>query len=147
MQMATTHQAAMMMARRLNRVDNTQQPDSAERALNKTARNFAAQMDTLKRYRSKGQQTVRVERVTVEPGAQAVVGNVNHGGRGRDEKWRRPHASGKCCAQMQRKIKAQRQAMPRPCRSGLGGLPDARRRRQRKAGLCASELETWRAQR
>jgi len=33
----------------------------------------------LKRYRSKG-QTVRVERVTVESGGQAVVGNVNRGG-------------------------------------------------------------------
>ena len=31
---------------------------------------------------SKGQQVVRVERVNVEAGAQAVVGNVTHGGRG-----------------------------------------------------------------
>lgn len=84
-QMAATHQATMMLARRLNHVENIQQQDAAERALNKTARTFAAQMDTLKRYRSKGQQTVRVERVTVEPGAQAVVGNVTHGGRGYDE--------------------------------------------------------------
>ncbi len=84
-QMAAIHQATMMMARRLNHVDNIPQQDSAEKALNKLARTFAAQMDTLKRYRSKGQQTVRVERVTVEPGAQAIVGNVNHGGRGRDE--------------------------------------------------------------
>ena len=30
-------------------------------------------------------QQVRVERVTVESGAQAVVGNVNHGGRGHGE--------------------------------------------------------------
>ena len=84
-QMATIHQATMMMARRLNHVDTIQQQDSAERALNKLARTFASQMDTLKRYRSKGQQTVRVERVTIEPGAQAVVGNVNHGGRGDNE--------------------------------------------------------------
>ncbi|SMC69220.1 hypothetical protein [Primorskyibacter flagellatus] len=80
-QMAAIHQATMMLARRLNHVDNIPQQDAAERALNKLARTFAAQMDTLKRYRSKGQQTVRVERVTVESGAQAVVGNVNQGGR------------------------------------------------------------------
>lgn len=83
-QMAAIHQATMMMARRLNHVENLPQQDSAERALNKLARTFAAQMDTLKRYRSKGQQTVRVERVTIEPGAQAVVGNVHHGGGGNE---------------------------------------------------------------
>ena len=47
---------------------------------------FAAQMETLKRYRSKGKQTVRVERVSVESGGQAVVGAVNHGGSVRDER-------------------------------------------------------------
>jgi hypothetical protein len=47
--------------------------------LNKLARTYAAQMDTLKRYRSKGQM-VRVERVTVESGGQAIVGNVSKGG-------------------------------------------------------------------
>jgi len=85
-QMAATHQAAMMMAKKLNHISTIQQQDAAERAMNKLARSFTAQMDTLKRYRSKGQQTVRVERVTVEPGGQAVVGNVHHGGRGQDEK-------------------------------------------------------------
>jgi len=85
-QMAATHQATMMLARRLNHVENIPQQDAAERALNKLARSYAAQMDTLKRYRSKGQQTVRVERVTVESGGQAFVGNVEAGGRGREEK-------------------------------------------------------------
>lgn len=85
-QMAATHQATMMLARRLNHVENIPQQDAAERALNKLARSYAAQMDTLKRYRSKGQQTVRVERVTVESGGQAVVGHVESGGRGREGK-------------------------------------------------------------
>lgn len=85
-QMAATHQAAMMFARRLNHVENIPQQDSAERAFNKLLRSYAAQVEALKRYRSKGQQVVRVERVTVESGAQAVVGNVNHGGRGGDGK-------------------------------------------------------------
>lgn len=84
-QMAATHQAAMMLARRLNHVETIPQQDAAERAFNKLLRSYAAQMETLKRYRSKGQQVVRVERVTVESGAQAVVGAVNHGGRAEDE--------------------------------------------------------------
>jgi hypothetical protein len=47
----------------------------------KLARTFAAQVEALKRYRSRGDQTVRVEHVTVNEGGQAIVGNVNHGGR------------------------------------------------------------------
>ena len=80
-QMAATHQATMMLARRLNHVQNLPQQDAAEQALNKTARTYAAQMDTLKRYRSKGKQVVRVERVTVADGGQAIVGNVEFKGR------------------------------------------------------------------
>lgn len=79
-QMAATHQATMMMAKRLNQASNLPQQEAAERAFNKLTRSYVAQMETLKRYRSKGQQTVRVERVTVEEGGQAIVGNVQHGG-------------------------------------------------------------------
>jgi len=81
-QMGAIHNATMMLARGLNHVDSLPQQDLAERALNKLARTFAAQMDTLKRYRSKGQQTVRVERVTVQDGGQAIVGTVESGGAG-----------------------------------------------------------------
>ena len=84
-QMAALHQATMMMARRLNHVENIPQQDAAERALNKLTRSYAAQMDTLKRYRSKGKQVVRVERVTVQDGGQAIVGNVQRGGGGDNE--------------------------------------------------------------
>lgn len=85
-QMAVTHQALMAFARRLNHVETIPQQDAAERAFNKLARSYAAQMDTLKRYRSSGQQVVRVERVTVHEGGQAIVGSVAHGGRVVDEK-------------------------------------------------------------
>jgi hypothetical protein len=75
-QMAATHNAIMTFGRRLNhRVDSPQQ-DSAERAFNKLARTFAAQVETLKRYRG-GEQTMRVENVTVNDGGQAIVGNVS----------------------------------------------------------------------
>jgi len=81
-QMAATHNAVMTFARRLNHVDNIQQQDSAERAFNKLARTFAAQVEALKRYRSSGDQTMRVEHVTVNEGGQAIVGNVTGIGRG-----------------------------------------------------------------
>ncbi|GAB5437846.1 hypothetical protein [Falsiruegeria mediterranea] len=84
-QMGAIHQATMMMARRLNHVETLAQQDSAERALNKLARTFASQVETLKKYRSKADQTVRVERVEVQEGGQAIVGNVSNGGRGNEE--------------------------------------------------------------
>jgi hypothetical protein len=81
-QMAAVHTATMTWAQRLAHVKTIPQQDSAERAFNKLARTFAAQVEALKRYRSRGDQTVRVEHVTVNEGGQAIVGNVSHGGRG-----------------------------------------------------------------
>ncbi len=85
-QMAAVHNATMTFARRLNHVDNIPQQDSAERAFNKLARTFAAQVEALKRYRTGGEQKVTVEHVTVNEGGQAIVGNVTHGGRGASKK-------------------------------------------------------------
>jgi hypothetical protein len=85
-QMAATHNAVMTFARRLNHVENIPQQDSAERAYNKLARTYVAQVEALKRYRSAGDQTVRVEHVTVNEGGQALVGNVTTGGRSSPEK-------------------------------------------------------------
>lgn len=85
-QMGAIHQATMMMARRLNHVDNIRQQDAAERALNKLARTYSMQMEALKRYRTGGQQKVTVEHVTVNAGGQAIVGAVAHGGRGSNAK-------------------------------------------------------------
>ena len=42
----------------------------------KLMRTFTAQIETLNRYRSKGQQKVTVEHVHVNNGGQAIVGNV-----------------------------------------------------------------------
>ena len=50
---------------------------------NKLSRTSAALIEALNRHRGKsGQQTVRVEHVTVEAGGQAVVGAVTTGGEG-----------------------------------------------------------------
>lgn len=81
-QMATIHQSMMTMARHLNQAETLPEQEAAERALNKLARTYAMQVEALKRYRSKGQQVVRVERVTVENGGQAVVGNISRTRRG-----------------------------------------------------------------
>ncbi len=85
-QMAAVHNAVMTFARRLNHVENIPQQDSAERAFNKLARTFAAQVEALKRYRTGGEQRVTVEHVTVNEGGRAIVGTVTHGGRGPSEK-------------------------------------------------------------
>jgi hypothetical protein len=54
----------------------------AERALNKLLRTFSIQMETLKRYRTGGEQKVTVQHVSVSDNAQAIVGNVSTGGGG-----------------------------------------------------------------
>lgn len=81
-QMAAIHMATMTFARRLAHVDNIPQQDSAERALNKLARTFTTQVETLKRYRTGGEQKVTVHHVTVNEGGQAIVGTVERSGAG-----------------------------------------------------------------
>lgn len=75
-QMAAIHCATMTASRRLNQAGNIVQWDSAERTLNKLARTFTTQMETLKRYRTGGEQKVTVHHVTVNEGGQAIVGTV-----------------------------------------------------------------------
>jgi hypothetical protein len=43
-------------------------------------RSFAAQVETMRRLRNGGSQYVRVEHVHLEPGAQAIIGNVEKSG-------------------------------------------------------------------
>lgn len=78
-QMAVTHAAIMTFARRLAHVENLAQQDSAERTFNKLSRTFCTQIEALRRYRTGGEQRVRVEHVTVNSGGQAIVGHVSHG--------------------------------------------------------------------
>lgn len=76
-QMGAVHLATMTFARRLAHVENVPQQDSAERAFNKLARTFTAQVAALKDYRSRGEQKMTVQHVHVAEGGQAIVGNVN----------------------------------------------------------------------
>ena len=75
-QMVAVHMATMRLARQLAHVENLSQLDSNERALNKLARTYTAQMQALKRYRTGGEQKVTVQHVSVNDGGQAIVGNV-----------------------------------------------------------------------
>ncbi len=81
-QMATVHNAMLKSARALRGSDTIPQQDSNGNLVNKLARTFATQVEALKRYRTGGQQRVVVEHVTVNEGGQAIVGNVETGGRG-----------------------------------------------------------------
>jgi hypothetical protein len=70
-QMAAVHKASMTFVRPPRR----ECPASAERAFNKLTRTFAAQVSTLKDYRSKGEQKMTVQHVHVADAKQAIVGN------------------------------------------------------------------------
>ena len=72
-QMAAVHSASMRFAGRLASALNIPEMETAYRALTKLTRTFAGQIDTLKRYRSDGPNTV--QNVSVSDGGQAVVAN------------------------------------------------------------------------
>jgi hypothetical protein len=76
-QMIATHTAAMAALRRIKTAENIPQQDSNGNLAVKLLRSYTAQLEALARYRSKGQQTVRGEHVTVQAGGQAIVGSVN----------------------------------------------------------------------
>ena len=84
-QMAATHVATIRSARWMAIADNLHQIEAHYTGFNKLARTFAAQVEALRKHRTGGQQKVIVEHVTVNAGGQAVVGNVQHGGRVGDE--------------------------------------------------------------
>jgi len=97
-QMASVHVAMMNVANILKNSSQAgsqlDQFDSASAALNKLARTWNMQVETLKKHRSTGEQSIRVQHVNVAEGAQAIVGNgpVTLGGRGATpEKEHQPH--------------------------------------------------------
>jgi hypothetical protein len=121
-QMAAVHTASMTFARRLAHADNIPQQDSAERAFNKLARTFAAQVSALKEYRSKGEQRMVVQHVNVGDGGQAIVGNVSPpepGGGANGKAGEQPDALGYAPGvEMPRQIEEERAPVPRALRSG-----------------------------
>lgn len=82
-QMASTHVAMIRQGGRMAFADQLSQFDSHERAFNKLARTFTAQMEALRKHRNGGRQTVTVQHVNVSDGGQAIVGNVKARGASR----------------------------------------------------------------
>ena len=94
-QMAAIHNATMVAARRLTHTETIPQQDSASNMLNKLARTFAAQIETLKRYRADGEQKITVQHRHVNVTANQAVVRVNQGGGGTHEKSSQSHVLGK----------------------------------------------------
>ncbi|MBT51891.1 MAG: hypothetical protein CMF72_00420 [Mameliella sp.] len=81
-QMTATHVAMTVVAAKMSGGAGYMVRESYERSMTRLSRTYLAQMDALKKHRAKAQQVVRVERVTVHEGGQAIVGDVRHGGGG-----------------------------------------------------------------
>jgi hypothetical protein len=129
-QMIATHELAMTFARRLKRVENIPQQDSASNALAKLTRTYAAQMAALKHYRTGGEQRVIVQRVDVRDGGQAVVGVINSGkgGEGPEGNGGKSHAlTDARSAAVLCDVEAEQEAVPSSGGAGTEDLPDARR--------------------
>ena len=122
LQMGAVHNATMTFAGRLAHVETIQQQDSAQTALNKLARTFAAQVEALKRYRSSGEQKMTVQHVHVAEGGQAIVGNVSTtapGGGAHKKSEEQPHALGHAPGiEMPRQIEEERATVPSAGGSG-----------------------------
>jgi hypothetical protein len=79
-QMVVTHNLAMEMCARSLGAKTDDELDADINRATKLMRTFTAQVETLKRYRIGGKQTIHVHRVNVNEGGQAVVGNIKGGG-------------------------------------------------------------------
>lgn len=84
-QMATTHAAMAQASHKAADADTVQAMDAHDRIGNRLRRTFLAQLEAWRKYRSEGEQTVRVEHVTVNDGGQAIVGQIESGGRDKNE--------------------------------------------------------------
>jgi len=92
LQMAATHRLAMAMMGRLRRTMMISNTTVYCGLATKLLRAFAAQFEVLDRLRRGGQQTVRVEHVTVQAGGRAIVGHVETTGGGGLKSEEQPHA-------------------------------------------------------
>jgi len=91
-QLAITHNLAMELLRRAQRAEQLSQFEAAGHMAAKLLRAFAGHAELLHKLRRGGEQTVRVEHVTVNAGGQAIVGSVTTGGRAAEKLENQPHA-------------------------------------------------------
>jgi len=80
-QMVAVHNMAMDLSKRAMIPEQTfEGVDANINRVTKLMRTYTAQVETLKRYRTGGRQTIQVQHVNVNEGGQAVVGNIKGGG-------------------------------------------------------------------
>jgi hypothetical protein len=80
-QMACAHAATMAVLGRLSEAYGHRNVLAAATAASRLSRTFAILVETLRRLRSGGSQVIRIERVDVRDGGQAIIGNVKQEGR------------------------------------------------------------------
>lgn len=130
-QMAAIHSATIKAARYLEAAAMRPQSESYSNAVNKLARTFTVQMDTLKRYRSTGEQSIKVQHVTVNDGGQAIVGQVTTGGGAPEKIGGQSHEPGReieCGTTLLGQVQALEAKLPGASREGMQGLPVSRRK-------------------
>jgi len=76
-QIAASYQASMEVMGKMLRADRLQTMDAYQKMADKLNRAFIRNVDALEKHRRNGKQTVVVKHVTVETGAQAIVGDVH----------------------------------------------------------------------
>jgi hypothetical protein len=79
-QMVAIYELSMKTCNKLANCEYLETYDSFSTAANKAMRTYAALVEALTKYRTKGQQKVIVEHVTVNDGGQAIVGSITRGG-------------------------------------------------------------------
>src|SRR4051794_39132392 len=132
-QMIAVHSASIETFRRAMLPEQSFEVWQAQvNAAGKLSRTYATLLEALGRHRGKGQpQVVRVERVTVEAGGQAIVGAVTQGGGGHNESEDQPHAPRSIAHAPEpalRRPDPQRQPVPIAGGEGQNPVSDARRR-------------------
>jgi hypothetical protein len=75
-QMACIHSATMAVLGRLNAAYGNRNVLAAATAASRLSRAFSTLVETLRRLRNGGSQVIRIERVDVRDGGQAVIGNI-----------------------------------------------------------------------
>jgi hypothetical protein len=120
--MIVVHDAALECFRRAHLPEQTfEGRQAALGQANRLVRSYTTLLETLDRHRGKGQpQVVRVERVTVEAGGQAIVGAVSQGGGDERESAERSHAQALAYAPEPTLRSADPQRQPVPVAGGEG---------------------------
>ena len=79
-QLGTIHLAISKLSMRFNSNIDLATQMALLKAINNSMRTASELVRTLKKYRSAANQTVRIERVNVSDGGQAIVGDIHRGG-------------------------------------------------------------------